>query len=67
MEFISDCRLSILALIVAIVLIREISKSYRINQFKKLDNSKIESIGNYEKKSKNKNCYFSSWKKKDNN
>ena len=41
-------------------IIMEIAKSKRINQFKKIDNSKINAVGNYEKKSKNKNhnCYI---------
>ena len=33
------------------VLIRELFKSIRINQLKNIDNSKIESIGKYEKRS----------------
>jgi len=46
------------------ILIKEIGKSRRITQFKKMDNNKIESIGNYEKKSKTKYFNPSFWKKR---
>jgi len=44
--------------------IRESEKIKRIKEFKDIDNSKIEAIGNYEKKSKKKYS-FPPWKKKD--
>lgn len=47
------------------VFIKEVAKSRRITQLKKIDNSKIEAIGNYEKKSKNKNFFLSFQKKID--
>ena len=40
-------------LILLIVLVIEIFKSIRIEQLKKIEENTIESIGNYEKKSKN--------------
>lgn len=46
--------------IIIIVIIKEIGRSYRIKQFKKINNSKIESIGNYEKNSK---YSIPNWKK----
>ncbi|WP_299095540.1 hypothetical protein [Winogradskyella sp.] len=39
--------------IIIIVVIMEIGKSIRISQLKKIDESKIESMGQYEEKSKN--------------
>ncbi len=60
MEFIENLwQFSWLAIII-IVIIREIGRSYRIKQLKKINNSKIESIGNYEKNSK---YSISNWKK----
>lgn len=45
-------------------LIIEVGKSIRISQLQKIDNSKIESISNYERKSKNKYYYFPFFNKK---
>jgi hypothetical protein len=50
--------------IIVIAIIKEVGKSKRISQFKKMDSSKIESIGNYEKKSKSKYSILSFWNKK---
>lgn len=50
--------------IILITIIKEIGKSKRITQFKNMDSSKIESIGNYEKKSKSKYSILSFWNKK---
>ena len=55
--------ISSLAYIISIK-IRESEKTKRIKEFKEMNNSKIEAIGNYEKKSKNKYS-FPPWKKSD--
>lgn len=47
-----------------ITIIKEVGKSKRINQFKKIDDCKIRAIGNYEKKSKIKSRQFFFWKTK---
>ena len=39
---------------IIVTCIKEKEKRKRIKDFEKMDNSKIEAIGNYEKKSKNK-------------
>jgi len=51
---------------VAIALIREVHKNRRIDKLKGLPNSKIESIGNYEEKSKSKDSIFNLRKKLNN-
>ena len=53
MKFIQDTRVIVAISIIAIVLILEIGKSIRINQLKKIEDKKIESMSQYEEKSKN--------------
>lgn len=50
---------------IIITIIREKGKKDRIKEFNEMDSSKIESIGNYENKSKAKYYYLLFWKKKD--
>ena len=52
MKFLKDSRIIIAITILANVIIIEVGKSVRINQFKKIDESKIESMSKYEEKSK---------------
>lgn len=47
--------------------IKSKEKRERIELFKEMNNSKIEAIGNYEKKSKEKDYYIPSWMKKKEN
>jgi multidrug efflux pump subunit AcrB len=53
MKFIKDSRVILAILILLIVIVIEMFKSIRIEQLKKSDQKKIESIGQYEENSKN--------------
>lgn len=52
MKYLKDIRLILAVSIIIIVIITETGKSIRINQLKKVEKSKIEAMGNYEKMSK---------------
>ena len=54
--------LGIIAIIYKIIDV--FAKHYRINKLEKLDNSKIESIGKYEGKSKSNLSIFNIWRNK---
>ena len=53
MKYLKDTRIILGLLFIVALIILEIGKSIRINQLKEVEESKIESIGNYEEKSKN--------------
>ena len=54
---INSCVIMFISLIV-IVFIKEIFKVIRLKEFNKMDDSKIEAVGNYEKKSKSRTSFF---------
>lgn len=53
MKYLKDTRIILGLLFIVALIILEIGKSIRIDQLKEVEESKIESIGNYEEKSKN--------------
>ncbi|MEW4922179.1 hypothetical protein [Algibacter sp. 2305UL17-15] len=52
MKYIQDTRVILAALVLVIVIIKEVGKSIRINQLKNIEKTRIESMGQYEKNSK---------------
>lgn len=52
MILILENKWSLTLIAIMFLIVREIAKSIRIEQLKRVDKAKIEAIGNYEKKSK---------------